>query len=176
MRSTPRSMWVSWQISPVSSQCPSPRRYRSLWVTLRGAQDYDYARQRVRSLPRLCHGSFVCHVSAALCIEWSDLFDLYGLPGDSGTGKQIMLVEIVLEFGRAVNNVMIRTYSGVGGCKIPPPFLAITCQWSVAFGLSRLFAFGFGWGLIGVWLAMAADECIRAFVLMWRWHTGAWRR
>ena len=27
-----------------------------------------------------------------------------------------------------------------------------------------------------LWAAMAADECIRALLFLWRWRTGAWRR
>ena len=140
-----------------------------------GAQDYDYARQRVRScLGYATAASFV--MSVLLYALSGPIFSIFtDYPEILALGKQIMLVEIVLEFGRAVNNVMIRSLQVSGDVRFPT-FLAITCQWSVAFGLSCLFAFGFGWGLIGVWLAMAADECIRAFVLMWRWHTGAWQR
>ena len=139
------------------------------------AQDYDYARQRVRScLGYATAASFV--MSVLLYALSGPIFSIFtDYPEILALGKQIMLVEIVLEFGRAVNNVMIRSLQVSGDVRFPT-FLAITCQWSVAFGLSCLFAFGFGWGLIGVWLAMAADECIRAFVLMWRWHTGAWQR
>ena len=83
-----------------------------------GAQDYDYARQRVRS----CLGSFVCHVSAALCIEWSDLFDLYGLPGDSGTGKADYAGRDCAGVRKGGQQCDDPQPSGVGGCKIPHLF------------------------------------------------------
>lgn len=140
-----------------------------------GARDYDYAKKRVRScLGYAITASFV--MSVALYLLSGPIFSIFtDYPEILALGKQIMLVEIVLEFGRAVNNVMIRSLQVSGDVKFPT-FLAIACQWSVAFGLSYLFAYGFGWGLIGVWIAMAADECIRAFVLMWRWKQGVWQR
>ena len=32
-----------------------------------------------------------------------------------------------------------------------------------------------GWGLVGIWIAMACDECIRAVVFLFRWKSGAWK-
>jgi len=33
-----------------------------------------------------------------------------------------------------------------------------------------------GLGLVGVWVAMAADEWLRGIVMLRRWRSGAWRR
>jgi len=42
-----------------------------------------------------------------------------------------------------------------------------------------LFAYIFGialqWGLLGIWIALAADEWIRGLVVFFRWHNGGWR-
>ena len=32
-----------------------------------------------------------------------------------------------------------------------------------------------GLGLVGVWLALAADEWLRGLLMAWRWHSGAWQ-
>ena len=32
----------------------------------------------------------------------------------------------------------------------------------------------FGMGLKGLWIAMACDECIRAGLFLWRWHSRKW--
>jgi Na+-driven multidrug efflux pump len=31
-----------------------------------------------------------------------------------------------------------------------------------------------GWGLVGVWVAYAADEWIRSLAMWWRWRSLAW--
>ncbi len=33
-----------------------------------------------------------------------------------------------------------------------------------------------GMGLVGVWIAMAADELIRGVIFFIRWRSGAWRK
>lgn len=40
---------------------------------------------------------------------------------------------------------------------------------------SRLLGIRLGLLSLGVLIAMAADECVRAVLLAWRWHSGAWR-
>ena len=31
------------------------------------------------------------------------------------------------------------------------------------------------WGLIGIWIAFAADECLRGILMLLRWKSGKWR-
>lgn len=88
--------------------------------------------------------------------------------------KQICLIEIALEAGRAVNIVMCRTLQAAGDYKFPI-FLSLIDVWIVAVGIGYLFSIVLGWGLVGIWIAMAMDECIRAVVLILRWLGGKWR-
>lgn len=86
----------------------------------------------------------------------------------------IMLIEIPLEVGRAVNMVMCRVLQACGDIKYPIT-LSIIFAWVVAVGGSWLFGVHFGFGLPGLWAAMACDECIRALLFLLRWKSGAWR-
>ena len=48
------------------------------------------------------------------------------------------------------------------------------CAFGVFWFLgSWLLGVVFEMGLAGLWIAMAADECIRACLFLWRWHSRA---
>lgn len=32
-----------------------------------------------------------------------------------------------------------------------------------------------GWGLVGIWIAMAADEILRGLLFVYRWYSGKWK-
>jgi Na+-driven multidrug efflux pump len=94
-------------------------------------------------------------------------------------GKQVMLVEILLEFGRAINIVMVRSLQTSGDVLFPTILAVIFC-WVVAVGGSFLFGYpkenGISLGLMGVWLAMAIDECARALIFIIRFKGGRWQK
>lgn len=89
--------------------------------------------------------------------------------------QQIMIVEIFLEQGRAVNLVTIRALQACGDTKFPI-VMGIIDEWIVAVGGGILLGVVFNLGVVGVWSAMAADEIIRATVFTIRWKKGKWRR
>ena len=86
----------------------------------------------------------------------------------------IMLVDIFLGIGRSTNLVVINSMRAAGDIQFPT-VLGIVSMW----GVSALFAFilgiGLGWGLVGVWIAMAADEILRGIIVFARWIKGSWR-
>ncbi|MDE5715886.1 MAG: MATE family efflux transporter [Anaeroplasmataceae bacterium] len=93
-------------------------------------------------------------------------------------GRMVLLIEIFLEIGRAFNIVFVRFLQTSGDIAFPTIMSVIFC-WSVAVLGSFLFGGKNIWlnlGLIGVWIAMAMDECIRAVLFMIRFKTGAWER
>ena len=49
-------------------------------------------------------------------------------------------------------------------------------MWSVATLGAWFFGLHLGWGLVGVWLAMCLDECLRALVFIYRWKSEGWRK
>ena len=87
----------------------------------------------------------------------------------------IMLIEIPLELGRAVNMVMCRALQACGDIRFPI-VICIINAWLVGVGGSFFLGVVLDWGLAGLWTAMAADECIRAVLFLIRWQSGAWRR
>lgn len=90
-------------------------------------------------------------------------------------GKTILFIEIFLEIGRAVNMCMVMALNASGDVKAPIT-IGIIFMWSMATFGAWLLGVHLYWGLAGIWIAMAADECTRGLVFFWRWHQGVWRK
>lgn len=87
---------------------------------------------------------------------------------------QVLLVEIFLEIGRSINIVMVKALIATGDVKFPVA-CGITCQWVVAAMFSYIIGSVMGLGLVGVWIALAMDECIRGFIYVIRFKKGKWK-
>lgn len=111
-----------------------------------------------------------------ILIVFSD--NLYGIFTDNAEilrlGKSILIIDLVLEVGRAFNMTIIRGMQAAGDIAFPIS-VGIVSMWIIATGLSYIFGISFGWGLQGVWIAMMLDECIRAVIFYLRWQRGTWR-
>jgi len=89
-------------------------------------------------------------------------------------GHEIIKIELILEIGRAVNMVMVTALQASGDIKFPV-LTALVCMWSLAVLLGYVLGIVLGWGLQGIWIAMALDECVRAVVFLIRWKKGKWK-
>lgn len=120
---------------------------------------------------------FVCVGLTTLLYLNSDvLFSFFtNDPAILALGKQILFVEIFLEIGRAINITMVRAMQAAGDIKTPVT-VGIICMWSLAVGLSYLFGVVMEMGLVGIWIAMATDECVRAVIFIIRWRSGVWKK
>ncbi|PWJ42223.1 MATE family efflux transporter [Sediminitomix flava] len=83
--------------------------------------------------------------------------------------KQILLLSILMEPGRAFNLVMGNALRAKGDVKYPM-YLAIGSMWGVAVVFSYVFGILFHWGLIGCWLAFTIDEWLRGVLMLIRWN------
>ncbi|MDD3193570.1 MAG: MATE family efflux transporter [Oscillospiraceae bacterium] len=114
-------------------------------------------------------------VAVLLCLFSGPIFHIFTSdPEVIRLGAAIMLIEIFLEWGRSVNIVMVRCLQAAGDIRFPVT-LGILSAWTVAVLGGYLIGVVAGWGLIGIWIAMACDECIRAVVFLLRWKSGAWK-
>lgn len=89
-------------------------------------------------------------------------------------GKKVIFVEFFLEIGRSVNIVMTRCLVAVGDLKLPV-IVGVLSAWSIGVGLGYYFGVHLGYGLVGIWIAMATDECLRAIIFALRFKIGNWR-
>ncbi|WP_090796107.1 MATE family efflux transporter [Pelagirhabdus alkalitolerans] len=88
-------------------------------------------------------------------------------------GAAVLIVGFVLEPGRTSNLVIISSLRASGDARFPV-LIGMAIMWGVAIPLAYLFGIVFEWGLIGVWMGMAADEWIRAIIMWTRWISRKW--
>lgn len=89
-------------------------------------------------------------------------------------GGSLLFINIVLEFGRTSNLVLIACLRGTGDVFYPTA-CAIFSNLLISTLGSYIFAVVFGMGIYGLWLAIAADECVRGALMFIRWKSGKWK-
>lgn len=146
-----------------------------------GAGDYDFAYKRVNKTMR---SALVVSVAIA-CFNWLispvtfDLFtsnpDILDLkPQIMTLGQQVMVIAIFLEMGRTSNLVIINSLKAAGDVKFPT-YLGIVAMWGCSVIGGYVLGIVCGFGLRGIWVAMAADEIVRGIIVAIRWRRGTWR-
>lgn len=88
-------------------------------------------------------------------------------------GQQVLWLSVLMEPGRTFNLVVINGLRATGDARFPVGF-GIFSMLIVGVGLAYLFGVSLGWGLLGVWIGMAADEWVRGLVMFARWRYLAW--
>ena len=86
-----------------------------------------------------------------------------------------LLIDILLEHGRATVLMFLFCLRSVGDV-IVPVLIEIVCMWVFAVTCGYIFGIAMGFGLAGIWLALAMDEGSRGIVLGLRWRTQRWKR
>ena len=90
-------------------------------------------------------------------------------------GVTIMIVDIIVEIGRAVNIYATNALRSAGDVNFPF-YVGVAVQWTVSVGFSYLFGVYWGWGLVGMWCAFLLDENIRALLFVKRWNSMRWAK
>ncbi len=89
-------------------------------------------------------------------------------------GASILIVNIFVEMGRTSNIVLISSLRGAGDVLFPT-IVAIFSMWLISTLGSYVLSVEVGLGLIGLWIAFAADECFRGVLMFFRWKKGKWK-
>lgn len=90
-------------------------------------------------------------------------------------GSQVILFSIVLETARTCNMIMINSLRAAGDARFPV-YMGLISMVGISFPLGYVLVFTLDMGLLGVWMANAVDEWIRAIIMHFRWKSGAWRK
>lgn len=140
----------------------------------KGAGDIEGVQKQVKTTLKFAVTASAS-IATLLFIFNKPLFGLVTIDPDViKLGSKILIIDIFLESGRAVNITMVRSLQAAGDTKFPI-MLGIISTWIIAVGLSYLLGVVCGLGLIGVWIAMASDECTRAIIFIFRWKSGKWK-
>lgn len=90
-------------------------------------------------------------------------------------GSQVILFSIVLETARTCNMIMINSLRAAGDARFPV-YMGLISMVGISLPLGYVLVFTLDMGLLGVWMANAVDEWIRAIIMHFRWKSGAWRK
>lgn len=90
-------------------------------------------------------------------------------------GAQVLLLSFVLETGRTINIVIINSLRAAGDAKFPL-YIGIFSMAFMSVPLGYFLVFTLDLGLAGIWLAIAADEWLRAFIVYFRWKSRTWEK
>lgn len=88
--------------------------------------------------------------------------------------SKLLYIDIILEIGRATNIVYVNALKASGDA-IFPSVMGMIFMLSVAAGGTWIFGVQLGLGAVGAYIGMAADECIRAVAMYFRWRTNKWQ-
>jgi putative MATE family efflux protein len=85
----------------------------------------------------------------------------------------LLLVELIVEPGRVFNIVVINSLRATGDARYPV-LMGACSMWGLWVPLAWVLAFHTSLGVTGIWIAMAADEWVRAGMMYWRWRRRGW--
>ena len=140
-----------------------------------GAKKIDLIQKRVNATQKVALAACV-GLAVLLFLGSNYIFLIFtDDPEIIALGRRILFIEIFLEIGRAVNIVMTQCLIAVGDA-VTPTVVGVSFQWGVAFVGAWVFGIIFGWGLEGVWVAMAIDECLRGLIFAVHFKKERWKK
>jgi putative MATE family efflux protein len=140
-----------------------------------GAKKIDLIQKRVNATQKVALAACV-GLAVLLFLGSNYIFLIFtDDPEIIALGRRILFIEIFLEIGRAVNIVMTKCLIAVGDA-VTPTVVGVSFQWGVAFVGAWVFGVIFGWGLEGVWIAMAIDECLRGLIFAVHFKKERWKK
>ena len=88
--------------------------------------------------------------------------------------KQVLAVGIVMEIGRTTNLVVIGSMKAAGDVLFPV-LMGLFCMWGCGVTVGHTFGVTLAFGIGGVFMGTAADECLRGIIMLIRWRLGKWK-
>lgn len=86
-----------------------------------------------------------------------------------------MLIDVVLDQGRATNLVYVKGLETAGDITFPVSVSIIT-SWALTVGVSALLCLVFNMGIYGAFIGACLDECVRGVIFSIRWARGGWKK
>lgn len=88
---------------------------------------------------------------------------------------KLLAIDIVLEIGR-VSNLVFGNALKTSGDAIFPTIIAAVFMYLCAVSGTYVFGIRLELYVIGAYIGLALDECVRAIFMFARWNTGKWRQ
>lgn len=139
-----------------------------------GAHDFDAA-DRVARAAALSSLLVTTSLSFFVYLMCSPIFSLFGASeAVKALCRQVMCIEVFRQFGRSFNMLYLFALQGAGDIRFPIA-VGIADSWIMVIGGGYILGCVMGFGLCGIWFAMALDENIRGTIFVLRWRKGTWK-
>jgi putative MATE family efflux protein len=138
-----------------------------------GAGRFEEA--RVQCLANMRLGLIVtAAVACAFALVAPSVLRLFtGDPQIISLGRTLILLGLLLEPGRSFNLIIINALRASGDSRFPL-IAGLISQWGVMLFGAWLLGTRLGFGLVGVWVALIADEWLRGLFMLQRWRGRGW--
>lgn len=87
---------------------------------------------------------------------------------------KLLAIDIVLEIGR-VTNLVFGNALKTSGDSVFPTIIGAVFMYLCAVGGTWLFGIHFNLLVVGAYIGLASDECVRAVCMFLRWNSGKWK-
>ncbi|MEY4505959.1 MAG: hypothetical protein RL297_537 [Pseudomonadota bacterium] len=114
--------------------------------------------------------SGTCVLMAALSAPWV-VRHFTQDPAIVQAAQTLLWLSVALELGRVFNLIVIGALRATGDVHFPVLASAASIVFILGLGSWLL---GQRWGLNGIWLAYVLDECLRGYLMWWRWQRRGW--
>ncbi|MBB3110724.1 putative MATE family efflux protein [Paenibacillus phyllosphaerae] len=138
-----------------------------------GAKQKDHAYKRVISSVAWSIGITIIVDIIAMIFRYPLVGFFTDNPNVVSMAAQVILISIVLETGRSGNLVLVNALRAAGDAKFTV-YMGFISMVLMSLPLGYLLVFQMDMGLVGVWLAIAADEWLRAVIMWVRWRSRRW--
>jgi putative MATE family efflux protein len=139
-----------------------------------GARDPDLATDYARATTRLGVGTMAA-LGAVFFLFGSQLVRLYSAdPQIIGLGGMILRLAAFAQPAMAFYSITAGALRGAGDTRYPL-YITFAGMWTLRIGLAYFLVQSLELGLVGVWLAVNADQWLRAFLVLIRFRGGRWK-
>ncbi|MGL5295757.1 MAG: MATE family efflux transporter [Culicoidibacterales bacterium] len=138
-----------------------------------GAQLKSLAHKRVLQVDMLSQ-SVSAILGAAVYLAAPVLLTIFTSdPEIIALGQQTILVIAIMEPGRAMNIAFVGALRATGNARIPM-IVGILGMWLIAVPVAYFAGIYLGFGIVGIYIGMLADEWIRGITLLIIWQRKKW--
>lgn len=138
-----------------------------------GAQLKSLAHKRVLQVDMLSQ-SVSAILGAAVYLAAPVLLTIFTSdPEIIALGQQTILVIAIMEPGRAMNIAFVGALRATGNARIPM-IVGILGMWLIAVSVAYFAGIYLGFGIVGIYIGMLADEWIRGITLLIIWQRKKW--
>ncbi len=138
-----------------------------------GANDPAQARRAARTCWLLGAGLMSCVGLLFLAIPGTLVRCMTNQPEILEAAPPILRICGLYQFFFGTANILQGAMRGAGDTRANA-LLFNLLAWGVRLPLAALLGIGLGWGLTGIWIAIACETTLRGLVFMWRFAGGQW--